>query len=278
MPRRARVVFEGVVHHITQRGNYRQNVFEDDSDKRKYVEFIREYSEKYGMKIYAYCLMSNHVHFIAAPVKEDSLAMTFKYSNMRYSSYFNKKNKRSGHLWQGRFYSCPLQFEHALEALRYVERNPVRARMVELPWEYEWSSAREHVGFDGEIDTSTKDEGNKSVDRRQEPVSPRFIPQASSISGAEKVSDGNDLSSQASVTSYRSIPLCSLKDLDLNWNVEGWREFLGFPDEEDFLIRIRGNTFSGKPLFAQELVADLEKELGVPLGRKPRGRPKKEQL
>ena len=276
MPRAARVVFEGVVHHITQRGNYRQNVFEDDSDKSKYIEFIREYSEKYGMKIYAYCLMSNHVHFIAAPVKEDSLAMTFKYSNMRYSSYFNRKNKRSGHLWQGRFYSCPLQFEHALEALRYVERNPVRARMVELPWEYEWSSAREHVGFNGEIDTSTKDEGNKSVDRRQEPVSPRFITQGSSISGAEKVSDGNDLSSQASVTSYRSIPLCSLKDLDLNWNVEGWREFLGFPDEEDFLIRIRGNTFSGKPLFAQELVADLEKELGVPLGRKPRGRPRKE--
>jgi len=276
MPRRARVVFEGVVHHITQRGNYRQNVFEDDSDKRKYVEFIREYSEKYGMKIYAYCLMSNHVHFIAAPVKEDSLAMTFKYSNMRYSSYFNKKNRRSGHLWQGRFYSCPLQFEHALEALRYVERNPVRAKMVELPWEYEWSSAREHVGFNAEIDTSTKSEGNKSGDRRQEPVSPRFIPQASSISGAEKVSDGNDLSSQASVTSYRSIPLCSLKDLDLNWNVEGWREFLGFPDEDDFLIRIRGNTFSGKPLFAEELVAGLEKELGVSLSRKPRGRPRKE--
>ncbi len=82
--------------------------------------------------------------------------MTFKYSNMRYSSYFNRKNKRSGHLWQGRFYSCPLQFEHALEALRYVERNPVRARMVELPWEYEWSSAREHVGFNAEIDTPPK--------------------------------------------------------------------------------------------------------------------------
>jgi len=247
MPRRARVVFEGVVHHITQRGNYRQNVFEDDSDKRKYVEFIREYSQKYGMKIYAYCLMSNHVHFIAAPVKEDSLAMTFKYSNMRYSSYFNKKNRRSGHLWQGRFYSCPLHFEHALEALRYVERNPVRAKMVELPWEYQWSSAREHVGFNAELDTSTKGEGN-------------------------------DLSSQASVTSYRCIPLCSLKDLDLNWNVEGWREFLGFPDKDDFLNRIRGNTFSGKPLFAQELVAGLEKELGVQLSSKPRGRPKKEQL
>jgi len=279
MPRRARVVFEGVVHHITQRGNYRQNVFEDDSDKRKYVEFIREYSEKYGMKIYAYCLMSNHVHFIAAPVKEDSLAMTFKYANMRYSSYFNRKNRRSGHLWQGRFYSCPLQFEHALEALRYVERNPVRARMVELPWEYEWSSAREHVGLASDVfeKSEHKAEGvNKSSDRREEPVSPRSVNPASSISGAEKESEGTDSSSQASVTSYRSIPLCSLKDLDLNWNVEGWREFLGFPDEDDFLNRIRGNTFSGKPLFAEELVANLEKELGVPLSRKPRGRPRKE--
>ncbi len=277
MPRRARVVFEGVVHHITQRGNYRQNVFEDDSDKRKYVEFIREYSEKYGMKIYAYCLMSNHVHFIAAPVKEDSLAMTFKYSNMRYSSYFNKKNKRSGHLWQGRFYSCPLQYEHALEALRYVERNPVRANIVEFPWEYEWSSAREHVGFYAEIETSTKSEDNKPVDKRRKTVSRRLI-HSSSISGAEKASDNNDLSSQASVTSFRGIPLCSLKDLDLNLSVEGWREFLGFPDEDDFLSRIRGSTSSGKPLFAQELVAGLEKELGVSLSIKPRGRPRKEQL
>jgi putative transposase len=103
------------------------------------------------------------------------------------------------------------------------------------------------VGFNAEIDTSTKGEGN-------------------------------DLSSPSSVTSYRSIPLCSLKDLDLNWNVEGWREFLGFPDEDDFLNRIRGNTFSGKPLFAKELVAGLEKELGVSLSSKPRGRPRKEQL
>ena len=245
MPRAARVVFEGVVHHITQRGNYRQNIFEDSADRKKYIEFVGEYSTKYQMKIYAYCLMTNHVHFLAAPLRRDSLAMTFKYTNMRYSSYFNKKNRRSGHLWQGRFYSCPLHHDHALEALRYVERNPVRAKMVQFPWEYEWSSAREHVGFIEE--TGISGEG-----------------------------EGNDLSSQASVTSCRNIPLCSLKDLDLNWNVEGWIEFLGFPDEEDFLSRIRGSPFSGRPLFAGELVADLEKELGVPLGRKPRGRPRKE--
>ncbi len=101
------------------------------------------------------------------------------------------------------------------------------------------------MGFIGEIETSTK-------------------------------SEGNDLSSQASATTYRSITLSPLQELDLNWSPEGWREFLGFPDELDFLSRIRVNTFSGKPLFAEELVADLEKELGVPLGSKPRGRPKKE--
>jgi len=115
MPRAARVVFEGVVHHITQRGNYRQNVFEDSADRKKYIQFVGEYCTKYQMKIYAYCLMTNHVHFLAAPLRRDSLAMTFKYTNMRYSSYFNKKNRRSGHLWQGRFYSCPLHHDHALE-------------------------------------------------------------------------------------------------------------------------------------------------------------------
>ncbi|RAM58104.1 hypothetical protein DS66_08965, partial [Mesotoga sp. SC_3PWM13N19] len=73
------VVFEGVVHHITQRGNYRQNIFEDSADRKKYIEFVSEYSTKYEMKIYAYCLMTNHVHFLAAPLRNDSLGMTFKF-------------------------------------------------------------------------------------------------------------------------------------------------------------------------------------------------------
>ena len=276
MPRAARVVFEGVVHHITQRGNYRQNIFEDSADRKKYIEFVSEYSRKYQMKIYAYCLMTNHVHFLAAPLRRDSLAMTFKYTNMRYSSYFNKKNRRSGHLWQGRYYSCPLHHDHALEALRYVERNPVRAKMVRLPWEYEWSSAREHVGFIEEAGIPSEGEGNESEHRSQEPAISRVITQSHSISEVEKVSEGDTLTSQTLTSSSRTIKLSPLQELDLNWSPEGWREFLGFPDEDGFLNRIRGNTFSGKPLFAEELVADLEKELGVPLGSKPRGRPKKE--
>jgi len=167
MPRHARVVFEGVAHHITQRGNYRQSIFEDDADRKKYLQLVGEYSEKYKTKIFAYCLMTNHVHFIAAPMKPDSLALTFKYANMRYSKYFNFKNKKSGHLWQARFYSCPLYGNHAIEAVRYVERNPARANLVGLPWEYEWSSAAEHVGLS--VIQSTSSGGNHSlVDSRSE--------------------------------------------------------------------------------------------------------------
>ena len=277
MPRSARVVFEGVVHHITQRGNYRQNIFEDSADRKKYIEFVSEYSRKYQMKIYAYCLMTNHVHFLAAPLRRDSLAMTFKYANMRYSSYFNKKNRRSGHLWQGRFYSCPLHHDHALEALRYVERNPVRAKMVRLPWEYEWSSAREHVGFIAEEGISSEGEENESEHRTPESLNDQSITQSSSIHEAEKVSDEDTSITRTSASSSRIIELSPLQELDLNWSPEGWREFLGFPDEDDFLKKIRSNTFSGRPLFGDNDTSELKQEVGLPIKRRQRGRPRKEK-
>ncbi len=145
MPRIARVVAVGLPHHITQRGNYRQDVFLEDSDRSKYLAWIGEYSRKYNLSILAYCLMQNHVHFIGIPQKEDSLARTFNSAHMRYSQYFNKKIKAGGHLWQGRFYSCVLDEPHLLLAARYIERNPVRARLVKKPWEWEWSSALMHI-------------------------------------------------------------------------------------------------------------------------------------
>jgi putative transposase len=90
--------------------------------------------------------MDNHVHFIVIPRKEDSLAKVFSISHMRYSQYFNKKKKASGHLWQGRFYSCVMDDDYLVAALRYVERNPVRAGIVRKPWRWKWSSAGVHVG------------------------------------------------------------------------------------------------------------------------------------
>ena len=145
MPRISRAVATSYPHHITQRGNYQQHVFEDEEDYLQYLHWLKEYSLKYSLKIWAYCLMSNHVHFLCVPMEKDSLAKTFNTLHMRHSQYFNKKKNALGHLWQGRFYSCSLDEKHLYAAIRYVENNPVRARIVEIPHEYKWSSAKAHV-------------------------------------------------------------------------------------------------------------------------------------
>ena len=130
MPRLARVVAIGMPHHVTQRGNYRQKVFEKKEDFKKYLFLIKKYSEKYELGIIGYCLMSNHVHFIVIPDNKKSMSKTFNMAHMMYSQYVNNKRKEYGHLWQGRYYSSILNEEHMIEAMRYVERNPVRAKMV----------------------------------------------------------------------------------------------------------------------------------------------------
>jgi putative transposase len=145
MPRIARVVAKGYPHHVTQRGNYRQPVFEEDDDYVQYLEWLKDYGKKYSLRIWAYCLMANHVHFVCVPEQEDSLARTFNSLHMRYSQYFNQKKKLKGHLWQGRFYSCILDERHTYAAVRYVENNPVRAGIVRKPQKYKWSSASSHI-------------------------------------------------------------------------------------------------------------------------------------
>ncbi len=90
--------------------------------------------------------MTNHVHFIVIPKQEDSLAKLFNNTHMRYSQYFNKQRGLKGHLWQGRFYSCVLDDVHLYRTIRYIENNPVRAKIVKKAWEYKWSSAPDHIG------------------------------------------------------------------------------------------------------------------------------------
>jgi len=145
MGRIARVVLPGHPHHIVQRGNFGQDVFLDDEDRARYIELLHDYSRCYGIKVWAYCLMTNHVHFVVVPHAEDSLARTFCQAHMLHSQCLNRRLGRVGHVWQARFYSCVLDDTHLLTAVRYVERNPVRAGLVRSPWEYDWSSARAHV-------------------------------------------------------------------------------------------------------------------------------------
>jgi putative transposase len=145
MPRLARTVAVNYPHHITQRGNNQQDVFFVKDDRRVYLELLKEQCDKYNLKIKAYCLMTNHIHLVGIPHKEDSLAKAIGRTHFRYTQYINRMHKRSGHLWQGRFYSCALDKKGFWLAAKYIELNPVRAKICRLPWQYEWSSAAAHV-------------------------------------------------------------------------------------------------------------------------------------
>jgi putative transposase len=145
MPRNARVVAVGAPHHITQRGNNRQTVFLVDEDRRFYLETFREDSRRYGLRVLGYCLITNHVHLVAVPERENTLARAMQRTHSRYAQRFNRPYGRSGHLWQNRFFSCALDRDHLVTALAYVDLNPVRAGLAGSGEQYPWSSARAHV-------------------------------------------------------------------------------------------------------------------------------------
>ena len=146
MGRIARVVIPAVWHHVTQRGNHRQNVFFDHADRELYLRLLARHSAEHGLAIVGYCLMSNHIHVLAVPSRESSLARALGRAHNDYARYVHLRRGETGHLWQGRYFSCPLDDDHQWEALRYVELNPVRAGMVRTAREWPWSSAAAHLG------------------------------------------------------------------------------------------------------------------------------------
>ncbi|MEI6309667.1 MAG: transposase [bacterium] len=146
MTRIARVVVPGIPHHLTQRGVRSIDVFRSDPERMGYLHLLREEIDRYGVEILAWCLMTNHVHFIAIPAQETSLARAFGETHRRYTSARNAAEGVRGYLFQGRFASCPLDEPHLFAAVRYTELNPVHAGIVQSVWEYAWSSARYHLG------------------------------------------------------------------------------------------------------------------------------------
>ncbi len=152
MARLPRVVVVDVPHHVTQRGNARQVIFAQDADRITYLELLRQHSGLYGLSLLGHCLMSNHVHLIAVPRSPMAMASTLKHTHGRYAAYWNARQSSSGHVWQGRFYSCPLDQAHLWEALRYAELNPVRAGLVAAAEQWPWSSAAVHCGLTTQSD------------------------------------------------------------------------------------------------------------------------------
>ena len=147
MPRQARNVFADIPHHITQRGNRQDDVFFSDADKDYYLKLLKQYAQEHEVEVLAYCLMTNHIHLILKPSTENGLQKVLKPLHMRYSQYINKKKNWSGHLWQGRYFSSALDEQYTYHAFRYVENNPVRAKMVSSAVDYRYSSAAYHCGL-----------------------------------------------------------------------------------------------------------------------------------
>ena len=147
MARLARVMLEGWPFHITHRGNHRKSVFRTDDDRRAYLRLLDRFSKQFGMSIWAYCLMGNHVHLIAVGKERSSISKALGNTHRACSRSRNLHAAVTGHLWANRFFSTPLDEPHLWAAVRYVELNPVRARLVGEATDYAWSSARAHAGL-----------------------------------------------------------------------------------------------------------------------------------
>jgi putative transposase len=145
MARLARVVIPGTPHHVTQRGNRRRQTFFSDADYLAYLQLAAEAFGETGVKIWAYCLMPNHVHLIATPPTARALAEAVGTTHLRYTRGINRRQAWTGFLWQGRFASFPMDEPYLRACARYVGLNPVRAGLTERAVDWPWSSVRAHV-------------------------------------------------------------------------------------------------------------------------------------
>ena len=145
MARIARVVVEGMPHHITQRGNRRQKTFFSDEDYIAYIALMSEWCRKHAVDIWAYCLMPNHIHLIAVPEKKENLRLAIGEAHRRYTRRINFREGWRGHLWQERFSSFVMDAHYLPACTRYIENNPVRANLVRYAEKWRWSSASAHI-------------------------------------------------------------------------------------------------------------------------------------
>lgn len=150
MARRARVVVPGAPHHVTQRGNRRQQTFFCEADYRMYLRIAAECFRAAGVEVWAYCLMPNHVHLIAVPGSPAALAEAVGRTHLSYTRQVNQRQGWTGCLWQGRFASFPMDEAYLRACARYVGLNPVRAGLTVRASDWPWSSVAAHL--DGKPD------------------------------------------------------------------------------------------------------------------------------
>ncbi|NLX30910.1 MAG: transposase [Deltaproteobacteria bacterium] len=163
MPRMSRQLADGLIYHVINRGNDKQVVFRKKWDYEVFLELMGMARERYPLKVFAYCLMPNHFHFVASQDGDISLSSWIQWLMTTHVRRYNRHYERSGHLWQGRFKSFPVQDdEHLLVLMRYVEGNPVRSGLVSTARDWKWSSHGENTG---------------AVPRNLTDVAPRVLPE-----------------------------------------------------------------------------------------------------
>ncbi len=149
MSRPLRLEFAGAVYHVTSRGDGREDIFLDDGDRELFLEVLAEVTETFNWTVHAYCLMGNHYHLLVE-TPDANLSKGMRQLNGIYTQRFNRKHKRVGHVFQGRYKAIIVQKEtYLLELSRYIVLNPVRARMVRAAKDWPWSSYRSTIGIDG---------------------------------------------------------------------------------------------------------------------------------
>ena len=281
MTRVARIVVPDCPHHITQRGNNRQDVFFVPDDYEAYLEILKKQSERYGVDVHAYCLMTNHVHLVATPHAADSLAKAVGRTHWLYSQAINRLHGRSGHLWQGRFYSCALDPDHYGAAMRYVERNPVRARLHRKAWLYPWSSAAAHCGLaktgapaERKTGTGTSEAGRSCASSCKSAAGGRPLPVPFSAD-AKAGKRGQPTGWQSPFSGADPSGLLDLHEWGKLWTGEQWAAELTRRDDAEFVERLRSQTGRGRPLGSDSFLSKAEKLIGRRLRPLPGGRPRK---
>ena len=147
MPRKPRVLVDGMALHIVQRGVDRAATFFDTDDYLLYLELLRQAAELHGLQVHAYCLMTNHIHLLLTPIEASELSPAMKRLTQIYVQRINRLYNRSGPLWSGRYKATLVGSDrYLLSCYRYIELNPVRANMVSHPAEYQWSSFKFNSG------------------------------------------------------------------------------------------------------------------------------------